>query len=78
MALLTFCRKKFFHAYVYKLDGQSLDLVHSHSIGPQNCKHNARMQYLHPNKELSEGNGDSDLELLNETGDKITRTQTMV
>ena len=67
----TFTRKKFFHAYVYKLDDQKLELIHSNINGPQRCKHNEKLQYVNPLEELSEGNGDSDLENLDIHGNKI-------
>ena len=69
--IATFTRKNFFHAYVYKLDGQKLELVHSNINGPQRCKHNEKLQYVNPLEELSEGNGDSDLENLDQNGNKI-------
>ena len=60
---ITFSRKRQqFHAYVYKLDKQKLELVHSHHNGPQFCKHNARLNYAEANLNPEEGNGDSDLE----------------
>ena len=68
---VTFSRKKVFHAYVYELDGQKLELIHSHTNAPQECKHNEQMQYLNPMMEIVEGNGDSDLENLDENGRKI-------
>ena len=43
---VTFTRKKFFHAYVCKLDGQKLELVHSNINGPQKCKHNEKYNML--------------------------------
>ena len=68
---VTFSRKKFFHAYVYKLDGEKLDLIHSRQNGPQECIHNEKTQYLNPFKEWEEGNGDSDLDNLDDNGEKI-------
>ena len=69
---ITFSRKRQqFHAYVYKLGTQQLELVHSHDNGPQYCKHNARLNYVEANFDPKEGNGDSDLENLDENGDKI-------
>ena len=68
---VTFSRKKYFHAYVCKLDGDKLELVHSHSNAPQKCKHNEQLQYFNPFDELSEGNGDSDLDNMDENGNKI-------
>ena len=68
---VSFSRKRFFRAYVYKLDGKSLDLIHSRTNGPQDCIHNEQTQYLNPFKTMEEGNGDSDLENLNNDGEKI-------
>ena len=68
---VTFSRKKIFHAYVYELDGQKLELVHSNTNAPQQCKHNEQQQYLNPMMEVTEGNGDSDLENLDGNGMKI-------
>ena len=67
---VTFSRKKYFHAYVYKLDGNNLELIHSNN-NPQECIHNERTQYVNPLKEWIEGNGDSDLENLDNDGKKI-------
>ena len=72
---VTFSRKKIFHAYVYELDGQKLELVHSHTNAPQQCKHNEQIQYLNPMMDIMEGNGDSDLENLDENGLKIKVNQ---
>ena len=72
---ITFSRKKQqYHAYVYKLDGEKLDLIHSHSNGPQKCKHNARLNYVEANLELTEDNGDSDLDNLDSNGEKIVKS----
>ena len=69
---ITFSRKnQQFHVYVYSLDTQKLNLVHSHDNGPQFCKHNARLNYVEANIDPEEGNGDSDLENLDEKGEKI-------
>ena len=68
---ITFSRKKKFHAYVYKLDGENLEIIHSHSNCPQICKHNARTQYLFPNENREDANGDSDLENIDNNGNKI-------
>ena len=69
---ITFSRKRQqFHAYVYKLGTQKLELVHSHDNGPQYCKHNARLNYVEANFDPKEGNGDSDLDNLDENGNKI-------
>ena len=74
---VTFSRKRFFHAYVYKLDGENLELVHSHINGPQKCKHNERTQYLNPMEDLIESNGDSDLENLDIHGEKMKKSENM-
>ena len=42
---ISFSRKTKFNAYVYKLDGNSLELIHSGTHAPQQCKHNERLQY---------------------------------
>ena len=68
---ITFSRKNKFRAYVYKLDGDNLEIVHSYKNCPQICKHNARVQYYNANNIDEDGNGDSDLENLNENGEKI-------
>ena len=67
------CQKKQqFHAYVYKLDKKKIELIHSHSNGPQKCKHKARLNYVDANFEPIEDNGDSDLENLDKNGEKIS------
>ena len=68
---VTFCRKRFFRAYVYKLDGEKLDLIHSHQNGPQKCKHNEKLNYINPFDQDNESNGDSDLNNLFSNGNKI-------
>ena len=69
---ITFSKKKQqFHAYVYKLDTKDIELIHSHHNGPQQCKHNARLNYADANFDPIEGNGDSDLENLDTNGDKM-------
>ena len=69
---ITFSRKKQqFHAYVYKLDNQNIELIHSCHNGPQKCKHNARLNYAEALFDPVEENGDSDLDNLDENGDKI-------
>ena len=69
---ITFSKKKQqFHAYVYKLDDKKIELIHSHSNGPQKCKHNARLNYADANFDPIEDNGDSDLENLDKNGEKI-------
>ena len=72
---VSFSRKKYFHAYVYKLDGNNLDLIHSHQNGPQECIHNEKTQYLNPFKEWKEGNSDSDLDNLDNDGEKIIHSE---
>ena len=74
---ITFSRKKQqFHAYVYNLNGKNLELIHSHSNGPQHCKHNARLSYVNADMDPVEGNGDSDIENLDENGNKINHDKT--
>ena len=68
---ITFSRKNKFRAYVYKLDGEKLEIVHSYKNCPQICKHNARSQYCNANNILQDDNGDSDLENMDENGEKI-------
>ena len=68
---VTFSRKKQqFHAYVYKMDGNKMEVIHSHSNGPQKCKHNERLSYINPLDNKEEDNGDSDLENLDKHGNK--------
>ena len=70
---VTFSRKKQqFHAYVYKMDGNKMELIHSHSNGPQKCKHNERLSYINPLDKKEEDNGDSDLDNLDNKGNKKT------
>ena len=72
---ITFSRKnRNFSAYVYKLNNHKLDLIHHIDHSPKICKHHARQQYLNQkmNDELNnEDNGDSDLENLDNNGNKI-------
>ena len=69
---ITLSRKRQqFHAYVYKMGDHNLELIHSHSNGPQYCKHNARLNYPEANIDPCEGNGDSDLDNMDENGNKI-------
>ena len=42
---ITFSNKRNISAYAYNLDGNKLELVHAIDHTPQQCKHNARMQY---------------------------------
>ena len=72
---ITFSRKNKFRGYVYKLDGKELEIVHSHSNCPQICKHNARTQYINPNQIDIDQNGDSDIENLDENGNKRKEKQ---
>ena len=71
---VTFSRKQQqFHAYVYKLGENKLELIHSNKNGPQKCKHNERSNYSNPLEDKIEDNGDSDLENLDENGNKINK-----
>ena len=72
---VTFSRKLHFRAYVYKLDGNKLELIHSNQNGPQKCKHNEKLNYINPFDQDNESNGDSDLENLNQNGEKIKKTK---
>ena len=68
----TFCNKKNFSAYVYKLEKNKLNVLHSYENSPQKCKHNAKYKYLNCNDNDSiDSNGDSDLENLDENNNKI-------
>ena len=69
---ITFSRKNKLRAYVYKVEGRKLKLIHSYKNCPQICKHNARMQYIEASNIKDDDNGDSDLENLNNDGEKIT------
>ena len=77
---ISFSKKtKKFNAYVYKLNGKSLELVHAINHSPQKCKHSERIQYTDGALRLDdkyidmlvEGNGDSDLENMDDEGNKI-------
>ena len=64
---VTFCNKKNFKAYVYNIDGNKLELIHSIDHAPQKCKHSEKYCYqngLNYN-DCEDSNGDSDLEFLN-------------
>ena len=72
---MTFSRKQQqFHAYVYKLAENKLELIHSNKNGPQKCKHNERSNYSNPLEDKIEDNGDSDLENLDENGNNIKKS----
>ena len=59
---VTFSRKQQqFHAYVYKLGENKLELIHSNKNCSQKCKHNERQNYINPMETKEEDNGDSDL-----------------
>ena len=64
-------QEKHFRAYVYKLDGNKLEVIHLYANSPQKCKHSEKMQYLNPMEELSESNCDSDFDNLDNDGKKI-------
>ena len=78
---ITFSNKFDFQAYVYKLGDEKLELIHANQHAPQECKHNGRYQYsdglkrLDENyhKDLIEGNGDLDLDNLDEFGKIIDK-----
>ena len=75
---VTFSRKQQqFHAYVYQLDGNKLEVVHSYKNAPQRCKHNEKLSYINPLDEKIECNGDSDLENLDSNGNKIKKENTL-
>ena len=73
-------------AYVYKLDGKDLELIHARDHAPQNCKHQYRYQYTDGLKRLDENycdnlkesNGDYDLSNLDENGKPLSITSTMI
>ena len=76
---ISFSNKLDFQAYVYELGDDNLELIHSNTHTPQECKHNGRYQYsdgllrLDENysENLIEGNGGLDLSNLNEYGEMI-------
>ena len=66
---VTFSRKQQqFHAYVYQSDGNKLEIIHSYKNAPQQCKHHEKLSYINPLDKKIEGNGDSDLENLDNNG----------
>ena len=80
---ISFSNKKDFVAYVYKLNGNELELIHARDHAPQNCKHRYRLQYtdglkrLEENyfENLKENNGDYDLVNLTIDGKSKTRNK---
>ena len=67
-------------AYVFKLDGEYMECSHAVDNAPQCCKHNEKIQYMdgalqlddnYESEILVENNGDSDLDNLDENGEKI-------
>ena len=75
---VTFSRKQQqFHAYVYKLGENKLELIHSNKNCPQKCKHNERQCYVDAIEEKEENNGDSDLDNLDKNGRKINEIKTL-
>ena len=81
---ISFSNKTNFTAYVYKLNGDSIELIHARDHAPQYCKHNYRLQYTDGLKRLDENyfnnlmedNGDGDLKNLDENGNqKQTNTK---
>ena len=74
---ITFSRKDRFRAYVYKLGNDKLELVHAAHNGPQECIHNERANYVNPNFNKCENNGDSDLECLDSNGNKTIKLKSI-
>ena len=82
---ISFSNKKDFIAYVYKLDGKHLELIHGRDHAPQNCQHRYRLQYTDGLKRLDENyfdnleenNGDLDLSNLNNDGVSKSTSQKM-
>ena len=74
---ITFTRKNNFRSYVYKMGKDKLELIHGSKNAPQKCKHNERALYTEACLDGAESNGDSDLENLDNQGNKIEKINTL-
>ena len=67
---ITFSNKRNIKAYVYNLDGNKLDLVHSIDHTPQQYTDGTLRLLDNYERYLDENNGDSDLENMDNNGKK--------
>ena len=63
---VSFSNKNKFKAYVYKIEGKKLDLIHDLSHAPRKCHHSEKYCFLEGMgyNEFEDSNGESDLEFL--------------